>query len=157
MDTLAWAEGHATALAAAYLTAADLAAARGHNEQMRAALERLDPLIASEHNQAFHAVLRRRCPNEYLNEIVSHAVDRVAAMLRTVFVFVPTRAQTAVADHERLLELIESAASEDEIERYAREHKLRTLAAYLLQEAGAEDESPAPSNQELVRRALSRA
>jgi DNA-binding GntR family transcriptional regulator len=152
MDTLAVTEGHATAQAAPFLTPEDLERARTVNADMRAALERFDPLAASSCNQAFHAIFHERCPNEYLVEVVRVAADRISAMLRTVFVFVPTRTWSAVGEHEELLHLVEAKAAPDEIERYARDHKLRTVAAYLAREHETEDASRPP--QELVREAL---
>jgi DNA-binding GntR family transcriptional regulator len=155
MDTLAWSEGHATALAAPHLTVEDLAEARRHSEEMRAAIERFDPITASQANQAFHAVLRSRCPNEYLNGIVTTAAERVAAMVRTVFPFVPIRTLNAVEEHEQLLGMIEAAAEPDAIERYAREHKLRTVVAYLEREGADVNGSDASSPEAIVQRALS--
>jgi DNA-binding GntR family transcriptional regulator len=153
MDTLAWVEGHATALAAPLLTSEDLAAAREHNEEMRTAIGGFDPVAASRANLAFHEVLRSRCPNRYLNGVVETASERVAAMLRTVFVFVPIRTLAAVEEHEHLLGLIELGADSDAIERYAREHKLRTVAAYLARAEGIDAEEIV-SPEALVHRAL---
>jgi DNA-binding GntR family transcriptional regulator len=138
MDTLAWVEGHATALAGPHLTADDIAQARAHNQEMRRAMERFDPIAASQHNQAFHAVLRERCPNEYLNAVVRTAAERIAAMVRTVFIFVPMRTLAAVDEHEHLLRLIETSADSETIEKYARNHKLATVAAYLDRETAAD-------------------
>lgn len=154
MDTLAWVEAHATALAAPYLTTDDLAQARAHNLEMRAAIERFDPIGASQANQAFHAVLRSRCPNAYLNGVVKAAAERIAAMVRTVFVFVPIRTMAAVDEHEHLVGLIELGADSDAIERYSREHKLRTVAAYLAREDAAGAPADPASTQALVHRAL---
>jgi DNA-binding GntR family transcriptional regulator len=157
MDTLAWVEGHATALAAPHLTAADIADARELNAAMRAAVERFDPLSASQCNQAFHALLREPCPNAYLNAVVKAAAERVAAMVRTVFVFVPMRTLAAVGEHEHLLGLIESGADSDEIEQCARDHKLRTVAAYLAREMGDDAGTETDSPQLLVNAALAQA
>jgi len=154
MDTLAWVEGHATALAAPHLTAEDLAQARLENEAMRGAIERFDPIGASTANQAFHAVLRSRCPNAYLNSVVDTAAERVAAMIRTVFIFVPVRTMAAVEEHAHLLSLIEVGAESDAIERFSREHKLRTVAAYLEREGGEGDRARGASPEAIVAGAL---
>lgn len=136
MDALALTEGHATALAAPLLREDDLAEARMRNDDMRAALERMDPLAASDANRAFHNTLCRRCPNDYLRTLVNQANERLDAMRRTVFVFVPTRTQAATDEHEHLLQLITDGADQLEIERFAREHKLHTVAAYLARNDG---------------------
>ena len=54
---------------------------------------------------------------------------------RSAFMFVPERALTSVAEHERLLRLIEAPASSLEIEVFAREHKMRTLRDLLTHSA----------------------
>ncbi|HYZ02533.1 MAG TPA: GntR family transcriptional regulator [Candidatus Binatia bacterium] len=154
MDVLALTEGRATALAARHLTAADLAAARTENASMRQALEQMDPLEASERNRAFHATLIGACPSTYLRDLVHQASERLDAMRRTVFVFVPRRTLAAVDEHEHLLGLIEQGAAEAVIERYAREHKLHTVTAYLSRDGRL----PAPAlgeGHELISAALS--
>ena len=154
MDVLAMTEGRATALAARHLTAADLAAARRENASMRQALELMDPLEASERNRGFHATLIGACPSTYLRDLVHQASERLDAMRRTVFVFVPRRTLAAVDEHEHLLGLIERGAAEPLIERYAREHKLHTVTAYLSRDGRL----PAPAlgeGHELISAALS--
>jgi DNA-binding GntR family transcriptional regulator len=131
MDTLALVEGHATALAAPSMGSDDLARARAANERMRSALEGFNAVAAAQANQDFHAVFLDRCPSPYLVDVVKEVAERIGAMLRTVFVFVPDRTWAALAEHERLVELVESGADPEEVERFARQHKLRTVAAYL--------------------------
>jgi DNA-binding GntR family transcriptional regulator len=155
MDALALTEGHATALAAPLLGEDDLAEARVRNDEMRAALERMDPLAASDANRAFHTVLYRRCPNDYLRTLVNQANERLDAMRRTVFVFVPTRTRAATDEHEHLLQLIADSADDLEIERYAREHKLHTVAAYLARNEGI-DAAPFGQGIDLVSGELQR-
>jgi DNA-binding GntR family transcriptional regulator len=152
MDALALVDGHATALAAPLLGAEDLARARQANGRMREALESMNTLAASQANQQFHAVFYEHCSNPYVRELVLAAGERVGAMLRTVFVFVPHRTAAAVGEHDQLLELVEAGADPEEIGVFARLHKLRTVAAYLTR-----DGEPLPdfaTSAELVRQAL---
>lgn len=141
MDTLAVNEGHATAMAAPLMTSEDIERARAINSQMRSALERMDPLAASDANRTFHEVLCARCPNAHMLSVIQQANERLNAMRRTVFVFVPARTIAAVDEHDQLLAMIEADADPEDIERFAREHKLHTVIAYLTRENGAE--SPA--------------
>jgi DNA-binding GntR family transcriptional regulator len=46
-----------------------------------------------------------------------------------MFTYLPERSKAAVGEHARLIELLEGGDA-DEIERYARWHKLQTVAAY---------------------------
>lgn len=131
MDVRALTEARATALSAPYLTPADIARARRHNEEMRTALERLDPLAADECNRAFHFVICERCPNDYLRSLVIQVGERLDAMRRTVSVFVPDRAHASIEEHRHLVDLIAEGRDEETIERFAREHMLRTVSSYL--------------------------
>jgi DNA-binding GntR family transcriptional regulator len=56
---------------------------------------------------------------------------------RSAFEFIPERAIGSVAEHERLLQLIESGRPSEEIEAFARRHRLKT-AKSLLQHIGNE-------------------
>jgi DNA-binding GntR family transcriptional regulator len=46
-----------------------------------------------------------------------------------MFTYLPERSKAAVGEHARLIELLE-AGDPEEIERYARWHKLQTVEAY---------------------------
>jgi hypothetical protein len=46
-----------------------------------------------------------------------------------MFVYLPNRSQEALGEHLRLIELLE-CGGKDEVEAYARWHKLRTVEAY---------------------------
>jgi DNA-binding GntR family transcriptional regulator len=130
MAALAIMEGAATALAAPHLTAADLAAARDINDRLAASLNAFDPLEFTRLNHEFHEVLYGRCGNGHLLGIIDAEWRRLAAIRRTTFAFVPSRAQDAVAEHTRLLALIEAGAPAWEIEIHARQHRTHTVAAF---------------------------
>ena len=53
-------------------------------------------------------------------------LDRVRS---TMFVYLPHRSEEALGEHLRLIELLESG-SKEEVEAYARWHKLQTVEAY---------------------------
>jgi hypothetical protein len=55
---------------------------------------------------------------------------RLDAIRRTVFVQIPYRGAASIAEHEQLVALIASGASPAEIERAAREHKLKTVGTF---------------------------
>jgi hypothetical protein len=46
-----------------------------------------------------------------------------------MFAYLPHRSEEALGEHRHLIELLESGAKED-VESYARWHKLRTVEAY---------------------------
>lgn len=141
MEVLALLEGRATARAAAHLTGDDLRRARALNQAAREAVERMDPVAASQCNRDVHRVISAACPNAYLRQLTRQTAERLDAMRHTMFLLVPERTRAVVEEHEHLLTLIEQRADEDTIERHAREHKLATIAAYL---ARARSDAAAP-------------
>jgi DNA-binding GntR family transcriptional regulator len=129
VQAVALLEGYATALAAPHMRRNDIAKARGLNVEMHEELNNLNPVRFSTLNREFHYVIYERCPNTHIRSLLSNQWSRLDTIRRSVFVFVPGRAKTSVAEHAKLLELIEFGAPAEEIERHAREHKLHTVDA----------------------------
>ena len=133
MQLLAVTEGAATALAASSLGPAEVAEARGVNEELRQQLARFDATGFTALNRAFHTVLFSRCPNDVLRDSVFDLWDRLDHLRTSTFSFVPDRSPQSVAEHEQLLKLIEQSAPLPEVEQAARAHRTKTLEAYLAQ------------------------
>jgi DNA-binding GntR family transcriptional regulator len=133
MEVLAVLEGYATALAAPQLRKADLKLLRQHLAGMQRAIERFDLLAFSESNRAFHAAIYQRCPNPVLVERISETQAQLDAMRGTLFPSVPQRGADSLGEHRELVELLDTRASFETIERSAREHKLHFLEAALRQ------------------------
>jgi len=131
MQTLALVEGAATALSAPTLMPDHLRRAREVNERMRALLDDFDPHRFTELNLEFHAVLFEECPNPHILDLVHRGWNRMRVLRDSSFSFVPGRAHESVAEHERILELIESGADPLDIELAARAHRTATLDAVL--------------------------
>ncbi|WP_410592154.1 GntR family transcriptional regulator [Amycolatopsis sp. lyj-23] len=131
MQTVAIVEGAATGLAAPLLTAEALGRARELNERLRRSLAEFDPVAFTALNAEFHEVLFGACPNPNLVDLVHRCWTRLAAVRDSTFSSVPGRAPQSVEEHDRLLALIEGGAEPEEVERFAREHRLATLEAYL--------------------------
>ncbi|MBF4616017.1 GntR family transcriptional regulator [Curtobacterium sp. VKM Ac-1376] len=136
MQTLAVVEGAATGFSTPFTTPADIAEARRVNEEMRASLDRFDPHRFTELNEQFHAALFARCPNEHIVDLVHRGWSRLRMLRDSTFSFVPGRAQQSVAEHDRLLDLVESRADALEVELAARRHRLATLDALLAMQHG---------------------
>ena len=131
MQTLSLVEGYATALSAPLVTAEDLAQAKAINAEMRDCLEHFDPVRFTALNRDFHSALFTNCPNPHILDLVHRGWNRLGALRSSTFSYVPGRAQDSVAEHERLLELIEAKADAGTIEAAARAHRIATLEAYL--------------------------
>lgn len=135
MQTLALVEGAATALSAPTLTTEHLRRARDVNERMRRTLDDFDPHRFTELNLEFHAVLFEECPNPHILDLVHRGWSRMKVLRDSSFSFVPGRAHESVAEHERIIELIETGADPLEIELVARAHRTATLDAVLAYQA----------------------
>lgn len=130
MTVLALLEGYATALAAPCLTAEDLRALDRHTDDMVAAMEGMDSLAFGRHNRAFHRVIYERCPNPSLVVMLRDVDRRLDAIRTTVFVHIPYRGASSVAEHRELVKLLRDGAPAKRIETAARRHKLRTVESF---------------------------
>ena len=137
VETVAVLEAVAIGLAAPHITAKDIKDARALNEQMRSCIDAMDPPKFTATNQRFHKILYSRCPNRHLLNMVIKEWQLLDATRKSAFAFIPERAKGSVAEHEQLLQLIESGSSSEEIEAFARRHRMRT-ARSLLQHIGNE-------------------
>ncbi|ALV47487.1 GntR family transcriptional regulator [Arthrobacter alpinus] len=135
MQTLSIVEGAATALSAPLITGSDIARARTINAQMRECLNNFDPVRFTALNQQFHSVLFENCPNPHILDLVHRGWNRLQALRSSTFSYVPGRASESVAEHEALLQILESGAPVEDIERAARAHRASTLDAYLARSA----------------------
>lgn len=131
MQTLSIVEGAATALSAPLITGSDIARARAINAQMRECLNHFDPVRFTALNQEFHSVLFENCPNPHILDLVHRGWNRLQALRSSTFSYVPGRASESVAEHEALLQILESGAPTEDVERAARAHRASTLDAYL--------------------------
>ena len=130
LTVMALLEGYATALAAPHVTSRDLARLRSLTDQMVAAMERMDVLAFGERNHEFHRRLYERCPNASLVQTLREFDQRLDSIRRTVFVHIPYRGTISIAEHRRIIDLIESGASATKIEAAARAHKLATVQSF---------------------------
>ncbi|SJN28123.1 Transcriptional regulator, GntR family [Microbacterium esteraromaticum] len=131
MQTLGLVEGAATALSAPLLDGVALDRAAEINERMLKLLEHFDAHRFTQLNQQFHSVLYEPCPNPHILDLVHRGWGRLSGIRDTTFSFVPGRAQHSVEEHSQILELIRADADPLEIELAARNHRWRTLDAFL--------------------------
>ena len=129
MVSLAILEGSASAAAQPYLRKSDFTRLRRISAEMEEPAVRGDPLRFSNLNRSLHGTITGRCPNKYLLELLSQTQLHLDRVRSTMFVYLPHRSEEAVREHAELLRLL-AEGSQDEVERYARWHKLRTVEAY---------------------------
>ncbi len=131
MQTLGLLEGYATRLAAPHVTADDLAHAAEINARMHRLLDDFDAHVYTQLNQRFHAVLFERCPNPHVRELVERTWGRLAGLRDTSFSLIPDRPRHSVEEHDLILALIRDGGDPTELELTTRNHRLRTLDAFL--------------------------
>lgn len=131
MQTLGLVEGAATALSAPLLTPEQLDAANDVNLRMQRLLEHFDPHVFTVLNQQFHSLLYAPCPNPHILDLVQRGWGRLGRLRDTTFAFVPGRAQHSVEEHVEILDLIRTGADPLEIELAARNHRWRTMDAFI--------------------------
>ena len=131
METLSLVEGMATAMAAPFLEASDIASARAINAEMRECLAAFDARRFTQLNHDFHSVIFEHCSNLHILDLVHRGWNRLATIRESMFTFIPGRAQDSVQEHDNLLGLIENGADALTIEMAAREHRLSTLRVFL--------------------------
>ncbi len=129
MIALAILEGAASAEAQRNLRRSDLARLRKIAAAMEEAAARADPLRFSKLNRSLHSAVVSRCANTYLTDLLDQTNARLDRLRSTMFGYLPHRFGEAVQEHLRLIELLETG-SKEEVESYARWHKLRTVEAY---------------------------
>lgn len=131
MQTLGLVEGAATALSAPLLDESALERAEEINERMLRLLDHFDAHRFTELNRDFHSVLYEPCPNPHILDLVHRGWGRLSGIRDTTFAFVPGRARHSVEEHADILELIRSGADALTIELAARDHRWRTMDAFL--------------------------
>jgi DNA-binding GntR family transcriptional regulator len=129
MIALAILEGAASAEARPHLRKSDMARLRKIAAGMEEAAARVDPLRFSKLNRSLHSTIVSRCPNTYLTDLLDQTNARLDRLRSTMFAYLPHRSGEALQEHQRLIELLETG-SKEEVEAYARWHKLRTVDAY---------------------------
>ena len=137
MQALGLVEGFAMALSAPLLTDDDLDDATRINAELAATLDHFDPASFTRLNRKFHAVLFSRCPNPHLLDLVDREWARLSSLRESTFGFVPGRARESVAEHEDLIELIRAGADARVLEEVARDHRVRSVGAFLARTVSA--------------------
>lgn len=131
METLALVEGAATQMSAPLLTGDHIHRARMVNREMIACLDDFIPHRFTQLNQEFHSVLYEECPNPHILDLVHRGWTRLAGLRDSTFAIVPDRARHSVEEHAGIVDLIRTGADPLDIELAARNHRWRTLDAFL--------------------------
>ena len=134
MQTLGVVEGIATSLAVPHLTEAELDRAAAVNDRLRRLLDDFDPHLFTMINEQFHTVLFEPCPNPHILDLVHRGWTRMSGLRSSTFAFAPDRARESVDEHDHIIDLVRRRVDPLEIEMAARQHRWRTMNAYLDQQ-----------------------
>jgi DNA-binding GntR family transcriptional regulator len=140
IEAVAVLEGVATGLAAPHITATDLKKAKALNDELRRSIGKLDPVRFTRTNAQFHKTLYIRCPNRHIVGMVEREWALLETTRRSAFSLIPERAAISVDEHDELLRLIVDGRPGEEVEAFARRHRMRT-ARSLLQHLGDQMEA----------------
>lgn len=129
IEALAIIEGYVTACAAPHLTPEDFVALRGLCEEMNSDVDSFDVVGLTEHNESFHRIIWKRCPNRLLRREVKLTQERLTAMRSTIYFPLKVRGREMLDEHFELIGMLKAGDETGAIESFARAHRLRTIEA----------------------------
>ncbi len=94
---------------------------------MHESLQDYDLHQFSDLNRLFHGFIYEHCPNKLIVKSIEQYRERLNAVRQTSFLLYPKRAPHSIKEHNQLIEMLNGNATEDEIELFARQHKLNTV------------------------------
>ncbi|TWH52023.1 GntR family transcriptional regulator [Sporomusa sp. KB1] len=129
MVVLAILEAYATATGGLALLRGSIKKLEKINADSKIAINDFDFEEYGRLNHEFHAVILEQCGNAYLQELIQQAWQRLTQTQRTVFMFIPKRSKSSLEEHEKLVEMFKNKASAEELEAFARNHRMNTIKA----------------------------
>ncbi|MCU9593408.1 GntR family transcriptional regulator [Caldibacillus thermolactis] len=130
LSVLALMEGYATALSQKSFPEEKITDLITLNEAMKEALEEFNFGEFGKLNREFHYLTYSTCPNKYLIDTIKKTWERLDSIRVTGSTINPKRAKESVAEHEKIIHLLKTKASFEEVELAVRSHKLNTLNAF---------------------------
>ena len=122
-------DGVATSLAMQYLSSQDLKHLEMLNEEMKISIQDLDLERFGKLNAEFHQYIYSKCGNQYLVDTLKDVWQRMIHIRQSIYTFVPSRARESITEHAILIDMIKHHDSAQDIEKFARNHKLEMLEA----------------------------
>lgn len=114
-------EGYATRISIDYLTESDLNSLEEINKKIETAYSKHSNDDYSSLNNAFHAKIYEKNPNQELTKLIMDLWKKWA-MTKRVFNVSPERVKRTIEDHKKIIELIRNKKYDD-VETFVREHK----------------------------------
>lgn len=130
LEVLAVLEGYATALSAPCIDPLGIQKLTKINEKMYEHLQNYELDKVGELNRKFHHSIYMYCPNELIVENIQELWERLDVVRHRSFQFFPKRTPHSIDEHKVIINYLNEKVSAEKIERYMRNHKLRTLEAF---------------------------
>lgn len=128
LEAVAILEGYATRLAMPHLKPDHLTTLKQLNDEMKTALQHFDLHQFSRLNREFHGTIYAHCPNRLIVKSIEQYRERLNTVRQTSFTLNPKRAPHSILEHDQLVHMLEREdKTADEIELFARQHKLNTV------------------------------
>ncbi len=127
-------EGLATRLAVPFISPLDITWLKKKNHEMRVAIERDRYENLARLNKAFHLRIYRAAPFPRLYKMIADLWDAFERW-PSIFSFVPARAETAIREHEQIIEALETADIDkaDMLMKEQKKKSLEALQSYMVQ------------------------
>ncbi len=127
-------EGLATRLAVPFVSPIDITWLKKKNQEMKAAVESGRYENLARLNKAFHLRIYRAAPFPRLYKMIADLWDAFERW-PSIFSFVPARAQTAIREHEQIIEALETADIDkaDMLMKEQKKKSLEALQSYMVQ------------------------
>jgi DNA-binding GntR family transcriptional regulator len=130
LTTLAVLEGYATRLSSQSIPNKKIADLQRINNLMLEAVEEFDFTQFGTLNRSFHNLIYEFCENRYITETIHQTQKRLDSIRRTGSAFLPIRPKKSVEEHDQLIKMIMEKQPLDEIENFARKHKMNTAESF---------------------------
>ena len=127
-------EGLATRLAVPFISPSDITWLKKKNQEMRAAIASARYENLARLNKAFHLRIYRAAPFPRLYKMIADLWDAFERW-PSIFSFVPARAETAIREHEQIIEALETADVDkaDILIKEQKKKSLEALQSYMVQ------------------------
>ena len=127
-------EGLATRLAVPFISPLDITWLKKKNHEMRVAIEGARYENLARLNKAFHLRIYRAAPFPRLYKMIADLWDAFDRW-PSIFSFVPARAETAIREHEQIIEALETADIDkaDMLMKEQKKKSLEALQSYMVQ------------------------
>lgn len=127
LSTLAVLEGYATALSSQVFPKEKIPELEEINTKMEKALEDFDFIRFGQLNRQFHNLICSYCSNKYLLESIRNTHNRLDSIRRMGATFISYRVKQSIEEHSELIRMLQKDCTFEEIESFAREHKMNTV------------------------------